>query len=285
MSSLKNTLNFKDYTPDFTLSYVDDFYFLCEMSDRTILIQNTSDTDIQFDARFNDTKSNYSYTFGLSLNEYNLFKKNDFKLNSIQSIIERAIVNCLFNYVDEDSVQSIKKHLGTNSYITSIKSNESITVETNCYHFTIEMSQFNYVPEPYYEYFIYDALNGKVYVKNKSDNHALMPAFSSMKFTECNIVIYVSLNNNDFKVLVNNDLLGTIMCYSDKGLYVYEQTFGDINHYTGERDFINDTILKFLLGVIKCEPSQLMNKYVEDYNLDIENLSSDQLEMLIMASI
>jgi tRNA U38,U39,U40 pseudouridine synthase TruA len=285
MVNSKNTMIFKDYTPDFTLSYVDDFYFLCEMSDRTILIQNTSDTDIQFDARFNESKRNYSYTLGLSLNEYNLFKKNEFKLNSIQSIIEQAIIHCLFNYVDENMVQSINQHLGTNSYINSVKTNESITVETNSYHFMVEMSQFNYVPEPYYEYFIYDPSNGQVYVKKTSDNHTLMPAFSGVKFTKCDIAIYESLSSNDFKVLINNALLGSVMCYSDKGLYIYDQTFGDINHYTGERDFINATILRFFSDVIKYEPSALMNKYVEDYKLDIDNLTSDQLEMLIMASI
>lgn len=285
MVNSQNTMSFKDYTPDFTLSYVDDFYFLCEMSDRTILIQNTSDTDIQFDARFNDSKKNYSYTLGLSLNEYNLFKKNDFNLNSIQHLIEQTLVNCLFNYVDENMIQSIKQYLGTNSYINSVKTNESISVETNSYHFMVEMSQFNYVPEPYYEHFIYDPSNGQVYVKKSSVNHTLMPAFSSVKFTKCDIAIYESLNNKDFKVLINNALLGSVMSYTEKGLYVYDQTFGDINHYTGDRDFINSTILTFLSNVIKYEPSALMNKYVEDYKLDIDNLTNAQLEMLIMASI
>lgn len=282
----QNEMSFKDYTPTFTLKNVDDFYFECEMDDRTMIIQAVDETSIQFDARFKYTRNCYSYTMTLGVYEYNIFKENNRQLDSIKSVIERTIVNCIFNYVDESMVNTIKECLGKDRYIKSIKSGETITVETNVYYFTVVMSRYNesdYVPYTYEQIFIFDCVKKQVYLKKEKLNNIFNHVFHPAKLTTCKIKIYESLTNNNFKCVIDNGLLGTVLCYSGNDLYVYDNTFGNITHHAGDLNVIGSIVLDIVRDVIKTEPSNAMKGYLEEYDIELETLTNDQLQMILIA--
>lgn len=281
-----NKIIFKDYTPKFSLTYVDDFYFQCEMDDRTMIIQHVDETGIQFDARFKDTRNCYSYTMTLAPYEYKIFTESNRQLDSIKSVIERSIVNCIFNYVDESMVNLIKESIGKNRYVKSSKTSETISVETNVYYFTVELSRFNdndYVPYTYEQIFIFDCVKKQMYLKKEKLNTIFNHAFEPAKLTNCRIGIYESLTNDNFKCIIDNGLFGTVLCYSGNDLYVYDNTFGEITHHAGDLEYLHTIILDIIRDVVKTEPSIAMTDYLNEYNIELETLTNDQLKMILIA--
>lgn len=282
----QNEISFKDYTPKFTLTYVDDFYFQCEMDDRTMIIQAVDETCIQFDARFKETRNCYSYTMTLAPYEYKMFTESNRQLDSIKAVIERSIINCIFNYVDESMVNLIKESLGNNRYVKSFKTSETITVETNVYYFTVVLSRYDdndVVPYTYEKFFIFDCVKKQIYLKKEKLNNIFNHVFHPAKLTTCKIKIYESLTNNNFKCVIDNGLLGTVLCYSGNDLYVYDNTFGNINHHTGDLNVIGSIVLDIVRDVIKTEPSNAMKGYLAEYDIELETLTNDQLQMILIA--
>lgn len=270
----------------YTLSYEDDFYYMCDMPDRTILIQRIDETDIQFDARFKDTRNCYSYKITLSPYDYNILKNNDCDFACLRTFVEQCIIRSLFNYVDEPMVNTLKNYLGNDTCRKSFKTSESISVETNVHYFTMQMSRFNqddYVPYEYENSFILDSAKKQIYVKKNKITNFLDGIFDPVKFTECKIKIYSSLTNNDFKCIIDNGLLGTVLCYSENILSVYDNTFGDIKVYNGDYAYLCGIILDIIKDVIVSEPSSLMQSYASEYNIDIDTITSEQLKMFVIA--
>lgn len=271
----------------YTLSYMHDFYYMCDMPDRTILIQHLDETTLQFDARFKDTRNCYTYSVTLLPNDYKLLKSNNSDLRVLKVFIEQCISRYLVNYVDEAMVRTFQDYLGTDLCKQSYKTSKSVAVETNVHYFTMEMSRFNkedYVPHYYKHSFVLDSAKKQIYEQKENLSNFFKVAFDPKKFTSCNISIYDSITNDDFKCIIDNGLMCTILCYSNNTLSVYDNTFGGITYYKGDYETICSTILDIIKDVVVSEPSELMTNYAADYGIDLETMTSEQLKMFVIAA-
>jgi len=271
----------------YTLSYMHDFYYMCEMSDRSILIQKVDETTLQFDARFKDTRNCYSYSVTLSPHDYRLLKHNNCDLRVLKIFIEQCISRYLINYLDEPMVTIFQDYLGNDVCRQSYKTSKSVAVETHVHYFKMEMSRFNsddYLPHYYNHSFVLDSEKKQIYRQKDNISNFFKVAFDPTKFTSCKISIYDSITNDDFKCIIDNGLMGTILCYSNRTLSVYDNTFGSITHYEGDYDTICATILDIIKEVVVSEPSEMMTNYAAAYGIDLATMTSEQLKMFVIAA-
>lgn len=272
--------------PKYTLSYVDDFYMYCEMEDRTIMIQHMDETNIQFDTKFKATGNCTSYTKILHYMDYKTFKDLDYKLDKIKHIIELELSTCIFNHVDETMIKVINKDFGSYSHLNFYKNTSSITVDTHVHFFSLKTMRYknkeDAVPDEDVKTYLFDSAKKQVYVKSKNKKHSLLDIFKSSRFSTCKIEIYESLTTDAFKVMIDNSLMGTTVCYDNETLTIYDNTFGDVVCFK-EPEIIIAALSDLMLEVIISDPSTLMIDYSKEYDIDLETMSSDQLKTIVMA--
>lgn len=272
--------------PKYTLSYVDDFYMYCDMEDRSIMIQHVDETNIQFDTKFKATGNCVSYQKVLHYSDYKVFKANDYKLDTLKNLIELELSRCIFNYLDEHQIKLVKQRFGEYGSLDFSKITNSVAVEDNVHLFVMKTMRFknkdDAVPSDYEETFLFDSEKKQVYIQNEKNKHPLLEVFTASRFSDTKIDVYESMTTESFKVMIDNGLMGTIVCYDNKKLTVYDNTFGDIKHFDTPTEitaFLNDLMLE----LVTYDPSILMKNYVSEYELELESMSVDQLKAVIMA--
>jgi len=272
--------------PKYTLSYVDDFYMYCDMEDRSIMIQLVDETNIQFDTKFKATGNCVSYQKILNYSDYKLFKANDYKLDTLQSLIELELSRCIFNCLDEYQIKLVKQRFGEYGSLYFSKITNSVAVEDNVHLFIMKTMRFqnkdDTVPSDHKETFLFDSEKKQVYVQNEKTKHSLLEVFTASRFSDTKIGVYESMTTDSFKVMIDNGLMGTVVCYDNDKLTVYDNTFGDIKYFdnpTAITAFLNDLMLE----LVTYDPSILMKNYVIEYDLELESMSVDQLKAVIMA--
>lgn len=276
--------------PKYTLSYVDDFYMYCDMEDRSIMIQHVDETNIQFDTKFKSTGNCFSYYKVLHYSDYTMFKANDYKLDTLKSLIELELSRCIFNYIDEDQIKLVKQRFGDYGSLDFSKITSSITVDNHVHLFILKTMRFENkdaaVPSDHKETFLFDSEKKQVYVQNEknkhSNKHSFLEIFTASRFSCTKIDIYESMITDSFKLMIDNGLMGTVVCYDNDSLTVYDNTFGDIKRFD-EPSAIYAFLTDLMLELITYDPSTLMMSYVKEYDLDLKNLSSDQLKAVFMA--
>jgi hypothetical protein len=90
------------------------------------------------------------------------------------------------------------------------------------------------------------------------------------------------MTTDSFKVMIDNGLMGTVVCYDNDKLTIYDNTFGDIKHFNNPTE-IHAFLTDLMLELVTYDPSKLMKNYVKEYDLDLENMSVDQLKAVVMA--
>lgn len=271
----------------YTLTYVDDFYMYCEMEDRSIIIQHVDETNIQFDTKFKATGNCHSYTKGLHLTDYKLFKATNYKLDSLKSLIELELAKCIFNYLDENLIKLVDQRFGNYGNLDFSKITNSVAVEDNVHLFIMKTMRFqnkdDAVPSDHIETFLFDQLKKQVYcIENNKNTHPLLDIFSAARFSATKIEIFKSMTTDGFKVMIDNGLFGTVVCYENDELNVYDNTFGEVKHFN-EADTIYAFLTDLMLELVTYDPSALMKNYVETYNLELTRLSPDELKAVFMA--
>lgn len=280
-------LSTKDGILKYRLTYVDDFYLYCEMEDRSIIIQHVDETSIQFDTKFKATGNCHSYTKGLHLTDYKQFRSTNYKLDSLQSIIELELSKCIFNYLDEDLIKLVDKRFGNYSHLDFSKITNSVAVEDNVHLFIMKTMRFENkddpVPSDHIETFLFDQLKKQVYcIENNNNTHLLLDIFSAARFSATKIEIFKSMSTDGFKLMIDNGLFGTVVCYENEEMNVYDNTFGDVKHFD-EADTIHAFLTDLMLELVTHDPSALMRNYVDTYSLDLTSMSPDQLKAVFMA--
>lgn len=272
--------------PKYTLSYVDDFYMYCDMEDRSIMIQHVDETNIQFDTKFKATGNCFSYHKVLHYSDYKLFKANDYKLDTLKSLIELELSRCIFNCLDEHQIKLVKQRFGEYGSLDFSKITNSVAVEDNVHLFIMKTMRFqnkdDTVPSDHKETFLFDSEKKQVYVQNEKNKHPLLEVFTASRFSDTNIDIYESMTTDSFKVMIDNGLMGTVVCYDKDKLTIYDNTFGDIKHFNNPTE-IHAFLTDLMLELVTYDPSKLMKNYVKEYDLDLESMSVDQLKAVIMA--
>jgi hypothetical protein len=280
-------LSTKDGILKYRLTYVDDFYIYCEMEDRSIMIQDVDETTIQFDTKFKATGNCHSYSKTLHLIDYRMFKTNNSKLDSLKNVIELELANCIFNYIDEDLIKLVDQRFGKYNSLDFSKITSSVTIENNVHLFVMKTMRFENrhdpVPSDHVETFLFDQVKKQVYcIDNKKNKQPLLDIFMAARFTSTKIEIFNSMTTDGFKLMIDDGLFGTIVCYDNEELNVYYNTFGDIKHFD-EPDTIQAFLSDLMLELVTYDPSALMKNYVEAYDLELTKMSADQLKAVIMA--
>lgn len=272
--------------PKYTLSYVDDFYMYCDMEDRSIMIQHVDETNIQFDTKFKATGNCISYYKILNYSDYKVFKSNNYKLDTLKNLIELELSKCIFNYLDEVQIKLVKQHFGEYGSLDFSKITNSVAVEDNVHLFILKTTRFknkdDAVPSEHEDIFLFDSEQKQVYVQTEKYKHPLLEVFTASRFSNTKIGVYESMTTDSFKVMIDNGLMGTVVCYCNNKLTIYDNTFGDIKRFDDPIEIHN--LLNFLmLELITDSPSVLMTNYINEYDLDLNSLSSEQLKAVVMA--
>lgn len=272
--------------PKYTLSYVDDFYMYCDMEDRSIMIQHVDETNIQFDTKFKATGNCFSYYKVLHYSDYKVFKANDYKLDTLKNLIGLELSKCIFNYLDEDQIKLVKQRFGEYGSLNFSKITNSVAVEDNVHLFILKTMRFenkdDTVPHDHEETFLFDSEKKQVYVQNEKNTHSLLKIFTASRFSSTKIDVYESMTTDSFKLMIDNGLMGTVVCYENDKLTTYDNTFGEIKHFDNPTEitaFLNDLMLE----LVTYDPSPLMTNYVNEYDLDLKSMSVDQLKAVVMA--
>jgi hypothetical protein len=256
------------------------------MEDRSIMIQHVDETNIQFDTKFKATGNCFSYYKVLHYSDYTVFKANDYKLDTLKNLIELELSKCIFNYIDEHHIKLVKQRFGEYGSLDFSKITSSITVDNHVHLFILKTMRFENkdaaVPSDHKETFLFDSEKKQVYVQNEKNKHPLLDVFTASRFSDTKIGVYESMTTESFKVMIDNGLMGTVVCYDNEKLTIYDNTFGDIKHFDSPTEitaFLNDLMLE----LVTYDPSILMKNYVSEYDLELKNMSVDQLKAVVMA--
>jgi len=229
---------------------------------------------------FHTTGFSFNYEFTYHSMPGFMQSSNDSVAINIETIIENQLANCYFNFVSEAYCKQVLNSFGINfSNVSGIVFSRHVT--DGLPHFTID---YKYGDINYRKSYIYDDEKSIIYEKtNKKAGIKFNQLFESTYLSSSWFFFYKSLNCDSFKlhIMDSNDKKYTKLNYYQEELTVFNYEGEVVSIIEGD-NLIHKKINQIIHQKIINTPSSKLKNYVKAFNLDLYQLSMDDILVINM---
>lgn len=137
--------------------------------------------------------------------------------------------------------------------------------------------------------FVFDDLNKKLYLKDENLENKFIDTSLIQPFLACQISYYPSLNSNyysnDFTLIIKNDNnFKSFICFAGNNLTLYDNRLEVIIEHEGTPDYLFSKLFNYFTDIVKFFPTDLLMSYVDIYHLQLDRLSVQEFQAIIMVN-
>lgn len=200
---------------------------------------------------------------------------------SVETMLGNQLANCYLNFVNEDDCKQALNAFGIN--FPKVVSNMSFgrKVTDGLTHFTIDYKDGDV---SYQKSYLYDEEKSVIYEKtNKKSNMKFSKLFESTYFSESWFFFYKSLHCDSFKlhIMDSKDKKYTKLHYYQGVLTVLNYE-GEVVSIIESDDLVHQKINQIIHQKIIHTPSAQFKNYVKEFNLDLYQLSMEDILVINM---
>lgn len=200
---------------------------------------------------------------------------------SVETRIENQLANCYFNFVNEDDCKQALNAFGITfpEVVSGIVFGRKVT--DGLEHFTIDYKDGDIT---YQKSYLYDEEKSVIYEKtNNKSGMKFGKLFESTYFSESWFFFYKSLHCDSFKlhIMDSKDKKYTKLNYHQGALTVLNYEGEVVSVIEGD-EFVNQKINQIIHQKIIHTPSAQFKNYVKEFNLDLYQLSMEDILVINM---
>lgn len=226
---------------------------------------------------FNDSGLSFSYNIQFSLVKGNFL---DVKELTYIQLIQNNMANCYLNFVNEEYFKKALIFCNNNDGIEFGRKYTDGLV-----HFTINTRENGNKSKnaSINKSYIYDETLNTIYQNVNNLNNKFSELFNNLNFSKSWFFIYESIHSDAFKINVFHRKQKQ---YIRMHYFSEELTITHLNDKTTEvvigDDNIHDRLEILIMNIIIDTPTDILTRYVTEFDLDLNKLTIDEIKILNM---